>query len=433
MTEFFRAAFPGEAPTGWRRIRVEDALRVVSSPIEMRDNEIYRLVSVRRRHGGMFDRERLPGKRILTKDLSRAVVGAFVIAKRQVVHGATCVVPPEFQDAALASSYAQLVGTDRCDVRFFSWLAQLPAMTCAFYDASQGVVVEKLTLSLPTWLRTKVNLPPRSEQRRIAEVLDTIDGAIRKTEETIAKLKQVKQGLLHDLLTRGIDDRGELRDPDRYPEQFSDSPLGRIPKAWTQVQLKTALDAIIDYRGSTPPYSSEGVPVISQEDIQADGLRPTSKWVTKATADRWVHRGVLRPNDVVFRMERFIGEVVRVPSDQRYIVTRGVLALRPAPRFSSADYLFWHLFWRKRTNRWDGHSHGTTVPRMYKPDLLDEVIPFPPVAEQAAITGPLDALERRIASERRRVAKLALAKLGLMEDLLTGRVRVTALLEEAAE
>ena len=53
---------------------------------------------------------------------------------------------------------------------------------------------------------------------------------IRHTEQVIAKLQQMKQGLLHDLLTRGIDDNGELRDPVRHPEQFKDSPLGRIPK-----------------------------------------------------------------------------------------------------------------------------------------------------------------------------------------------------------
>ena len=67
---------------------------------------------------------------------------------------------------------------------------------------------------------------------RIAEVLDTLDEAIRRTELVIAKLEQIKQGLLHDLLTRGIDDNGELRDPDRHPEQVKDSPLGRIPRAW---------------------------------------------------------------------------------------------------------------------------------------------------------------------------------------------------------
>ena len=85
-----------------------------------------------------------------------------------------------------------------------------------------------LNIGLVERLATPV--PPISEQRRIAEILDTLDEAIRKTEQVIAKLQQMKQGLLHDLLTRGIDDNGELRAPDQHPEQFKDSPLGRIPR-----------------------------------------------------------------------------------------------------------------------------------------------------------------------------------------------------------
>jgi type I restriction enzyme S subunit len=76
------------------------------------------------------------------------------------------------------------------------------------------------------------------EQTKIAEILDTVDDAIRKTEQIIAKLEQLKQGLLHDLLTRGIDENGELRDPERHPEQFKDSELGRIPREWTIKSLE---------------------------------------------------------------------------------------------------------------------------------------------------------------------------------------------------
>lgn len=75
------------------------------------------------------------------------------------------------------------------------------------------------------------------EQSGIAEILDTVDAAIRETEAVVAKLRQVKAGLLHDLLTRGLDARGHLRDPARQPEQFRDSPLGRIPKDWTWKRL----------------------------------------------------------------------------------------------------------------------------------------------------------------------------------------------------
>ena len=63
-----------------------------------------------------------------------------------------------------------------------------------------------------------------TEQSRIAAVLDTVDEAIAKTEAVIAKIKQVRAGLLHDLLTRGLDEHGQLRDPIAHPEQFKDSP-----------------------------------------------------------------------------------------------------------------------------------------------------------------------------------------------------------------
>jgi type I restriction enzyme S subunit len=65
-------------------------------------------------------------------------------------------------------------------------------------------------------------LPPPEEQGRIAKILDTIDEAIRRTEQAIAKLQQMKQGLLHDLLTFGIGDGGELRFVDGKEQEFQD-------------------------------------------------------------------------------------------------------------------------------------------------------------------------------------------------------------------
>lgn len=440
MTEFFRSTFPRDAPEGWRRMRVGDALIVVTRPIEMRNDETYRLVSIRRRHGGMFDRERLPGRKILTKDLSQAQVDAFVIAKRQVVHGATCIVPPEFADAALASSYAQLVGSELCDVRFFAWLAQLPAMTCAFYDASQGVVVEKLTLSLAKWLRTKVNLPPLPEQHRIAEILDTVDEAIRKTEEIIAKLKQVKQGLLHDLLTRGIDDNGELRDPDRHPEQFKDSPLGRIPKAWEAVPLGALLDGI---DGGWSPACIEQPPPTGQWGVLK--VSAVSGGVFRAHESKTLPSSLApRPElevkwgDVVLTRANGVAELVGVTAQAGEIppclmLSDKLLRLRPGSCLSR-DFLAtvmssWIV--RRQIARLMSGSSGQK--NISQAQIRSFLVPLPSLAEQAECVARLQSVGKRRSGEEASLAKLRLVKSGLMEDLLTGRVRVTAVLEEAAK
>ncbi|HET90998.1 MAG TPA: restriction endonuclease subunit S, partial [Chloroflexi bacterium] len=110
--------------------------------------------------------------------------------------------------------------TEELGFRWLYWLllhSQLDRL-----DASTGVPglnrYEAYALPVP--------VPPLPEQRRIAEVLDAADEAIRQTERVIAKLREVKRGLLHDLLTRGLDADGNLRDPVAHPEQFKDSPLG---------------------------------------------------------------------------------------------------------------------------------------------------------------------------------------------------------------
>lgn len=86
------------------------------------------------------------------------------------------------------------------------------------------------TIQVPELCAVTSWRPPIKEQRHIAEIPDTIDEAIQKTEGLISKLKAMKQGLLHDLLTRGLDKTGNLRDPNGFPEQFKDSQVGRIPK-----------------------------------------------------------------------------------------------------------------------------------------------------------------------------------------------------------
>ena len=83
-----------------------------------------------------------------------------------------------------------------------------------------GMAESQVNFANETLLSAPIRIPPIPEQRRIAEILDAVDDAIRSTEQLIAKLEQVKQGLLHDLLTRGIDDNGKLRDPAVRPDLF---------------------------------------------------------------------------------------------------------------------------------------------------------------------------------------------------------------------
>jgi len=73
------------------------------------------------------------------------------------------------------------------------------------------------------------------EQAKIAEVLSTLDRAIEQTEALIAKQHRIKTGLMQDLLTKGIDEHGNIRSETTHA--FKDSVLGRFPMEWDIVKL----------------------------------------------------------------------------------------------------------------------------------------------------------------------------------------------------
>ena len=103
----------------------------------------------------------------------------------------------------------------------------------------------QLELSRSQLMKASVPTPSHDEQRLIASLLDTLDTQIQKTEALIAKLEKVKEGLLHDLLTRGIDENGRLRpSPEQAPELYKESPLGLIPREWEIATLESVSNTV---------------------------------------------------------------------------------------------------------------------------------------------------------------------------------------------
>ena len=130
--------------------------------------------------------------------------------------------------------------------RWLFWLLQ--ELNLERLDASTGIP----GLNRKDVYRLRVDEPPPDEQRRIAEVLDTIDATIRETEALVAKLRQVRAGLLYDLFAYGLNVHSHLRDPAHDPGQFQDTQFGCIPRGWRLKPLGKALELIMDYRGRTP-------------------------------------------------------------------------------------------------------------------------------------------------------------------------------------
>jgi type I restriction enzyme S subunit len=157
-----------------------------------------------------------------------------------------------------------------------------------------------INLNLRDYLDQDLAWPPLGEQARIAEVLDTLDEAIRMTTDIIAKRLVARRGLVRDLLTYGVDQNGERRDPRSNPAAFVSSSLGMIPKAWRIKALSSCCFAVVDCPHSTPNFLDQGVLVARTMHIK-DGRFDTrlASRVSEEEYQTRVSRLEPGPGDVV--------------------------------------------------------------------------------------------------------------------------------------
>lgn len=187
----------------WQEVRYGDILKQVKRPVIWDDNELYELISVKRRSGGLFHRDRLYGHQILTKNLSTAKIGDFLISKMQILHGASGLTTEEFDGMKVSGSYISVVAknSNKLDIEFFSWLAKLPYFYHQTYIASYGVHIEKMTFDFKTFLKLTTKLPSFEEQRKIVNILNTADKELGVMQQELKALKLQKKGLMQKLLT----------------------------------------------------------------------------------------------------------------------------------------------------------------------------------------------------------------------------------------
>ncbi len=310
--------------------------------------------------------------------------------------------------------------------------------------AAQSVVtdnaVKGVTLNKAKMAEMTVQLPPFTEQRKIAQILDTLDTAIRETEALIDKLKAIKQGLLHDLLTRGIDANGQLRPPQsEAPQLYKESPLGWIPREWEVVKLGAILSEL--GQGWSPDCPSEpaGVGewgVLKTTSVVWGGYNEDENKQLPVPFKPRPDLEVKSDDILITRAgpKSRVGVVAHVPSTRpQLMISDKIYRLRllssDVPAYFalalSAGYMQSAIsrtvsgMAESQTNISQGVIKGLAILRPIR-------------EEQHAIVAHARAFDERLRAEALSLSKLQVQKNGLMDDLLTGRVRVTSLLDEVA-
>lgn len=172
--------------------------------------------------------------------------------------------------------------------------------------------------------KLKINTPSLPAQRHIAHILSTCDVVIEKTQAAIDKYKAIKQGMLHDLFTRGIDSTtGKLRP--KYqdaPQLYKESKLGMVPKEWEIKKLGeysfiTKLAGFeytihFDYSKSGPIIAVRALN-IKHGKLDLENIHT----IPKETSDS-LPRSQLKKGDLVISYVGTVGEVAVIPENNKF-------------------------------------------------------------------------------------------------------------------
>jgi type I restriction enzyme, S subunit len=287
-------------------------------------------------------------------------------------------------------------------------------------------------IRIQDYLNVAAPVADRNSQPVIAKVLDTLNIAIKETEAIIAKLKAIRQGLLHDLLTRGIDANGELRPPQSEARHlYKESPLGWIPKQWDT----KSLSAIAEVKsGATPSreqssryFAAIGTPWIKTLDLNEDAIEETDEYIT-VSALRETSCSLLPEGTVLVAMYGGWEQIGRtallaVPGATNQAISALIFRyVETVPEFVLRALQHGRPRWKRVA------ASTRKDPNITKADVLAFEIVWPSVEEQRTIAQRMRSSLTRLHHEAATLEKLRCQRLGLMEDLLTGRVRVIPLL-----
>ena len=270
--------------------------------------------------------------------------------------------------------------------------------------------------------------PNVTEQGKIANVLDTLDTAIHKTEAIVEKLKQVKQGLLHDLLTRGVDANGELRPSyEQAPELYQESPLGWIPKDWMVCSLENLAEVSrgkFTHRPRNDPRFYGGkYPFIQTGDVAAGEGELVSKY-SQTLSERGTSVSQEFPaGTIAITIAANIADTAILAIPMYFPDSVVGAVVRP-----QHNVRFIELYIRKVKPILNARAPQSAQKNINLQDLRPLLLAVPQRSEQDAIAERYEALQCQLQNEEHALAKFRLEKAGLMDDLLTGHVRVTPLL-----
>lgn len=272
-----------------------------------------------------------------------------------------------------------------------------------------------------------------AEQRQIACVLSKVDEVISQTEQLIVKYRRLKTGLMHDLLTKGIDEHGNIRSQETHA--FKDSQLGRIPAEWRVEKLGLVCEKIQDGTHFSPKTDENGkFKYITSKNIRMGYIDLSNvEYLNEIEHQKIYRRCTVLKGDVLLTKDGAnTGNICLNNLEDQFSLLSSVAFIRGRKNILINKFIVQFFMNETGQQSLTDQMSGNAIPRITLTKINDTPIIIPPVAEQEVIVERLYQQDNIIEAERRNLAKLNSLKAGLMQDLLSGKVRVEQLIRETA-
>jgi len=301
---------------------------------------------------------------------------------------------------------------------------QMPHFQREIYTVTSGSTGQ-LELSRQAVANLVLPVPPLPEQRKIAEILSSVDDAIEKTEAVIEQVRMVKQGLAQQLLTRGL--------PGRHA-RFKQTEVGEIPEEWAVTRVQELASAEPRSIQSGPfgsslrhsEFQDTGVLVIGIDNVLDGRFSMGSQHRISYHKSEQLRQYEARPLDVLITVMATVGRSCLVPPDlERAIITKHVYRITVDRSKCDPSFLMWcFLYSPVVLDQFFGTAQGQTRPGLNGGLIKRMRLPLPRLDEQTQVAELLARMDARIDREEIAVRALQHVKSAVMHVLLTGQVRV---------
>ena len=278
--------------------------------------------------------------------------------------------------------------------------------------SSKGQTGSQMNLNGSLIKSTLTPIPPtKAEQEAIAEALSDADALIESLDQLIVKKRQLKQGAMQELLT------GKRRLPE-FGGEWVVKRLGSTATLKARIGWQGLTTA--EYQDSGPYHLVTGTE-FKDGRIDWDHCHYVDE--SRYKQDRYIQ---LQCNDVLVTKDGTIGKIALVKEmPLPATLNSGVFVIRPVSGAFHPEFFYYLLCSNVFTAFLDQLSAGSTINHLYQKDFVSFVYQTPmTVEEQQAIATLLSDMDDELAELETRLAKARQLKQGMMQVLLTGRIRL---------